>query len=86
MNSNLPGSCNTDNPHVTRWVEEVARRCQPDAIHWCDGSATEKKSLTAEAVARGILIPLNQQKWPGCHYHRSNSNDVARNARSEPSR
>ena len=78
MNTNLPGFCNTDNPHVTRWVEEVARRCQPDAIYWCDGSATEKQTLTAEAVARGILIPLDQKKWPGCHYHRSNPNDVAR--------
>ncbi len=78
MNTNLPGSCNTDNLHVTRWVEEVARLCQPDTIHWCDGSAAEKHTFTAEAVARGILIPLDQKKWPGCHYHRSNPNDVAR--------
>ncbi len=78
MNTKPPGSCKTDNPHVTRWVAEVAAHCQPDAIHWCDGSATEKQTLTAEAVARGILIPLDQKKWPGCHYHRSNPNDVAR--------
>ena len=78
MNTKLPGSSNTDNSHVTRWVEEIAQLCQPDAIHWCDGSAEEKQTLTAEAVARGILIPLDQKKWPGCHYHRSNPNDVAR--------
>ncbi|MEJ0089681.1 MAG: hypothetical protein WDM80_08060 [Limisphaerales bacterium] len=23
-------------------------------------------------------MKLNQEKWPGCYYHRSNSNDVAR--------
>ncbi|MBI5802782.1 MAG: phosphoenolpyruvate carboxykinase (GTP) [Verrucomicrobia bacterium] len=78
MNTQPPGTCNTDNLHVTRWVGEVARLCQPDTIHWCDGSAGEKQTLTTEAVARGILIPLDQQKWPGCHYHRSNPNDVAR--------
>ncbi len=78
MNTTLPGSCNTENLHVARWVEEVTRLCQPDTIHWCDGSAAEKRTFTAEAVARGILIPLDQKKWPGCHYHRSNPNDVAR--------
>ena len=78
MNANLPTPRIPANPHVTRWVEEINHLCQPDAIHWCDGSATERQTLTAEAVARGILIPLNQQKWPGCHYHRSNPNDVAR--------
>ncbi|MFN7132240.1 MAG: phosphoenolpyruvate carboxykinase (GTP), partial [Myxococcales bacterium] len=31
-----------------------------------------------EAVAKGILIPLNQKKLPGCYLHRSNPNDVAR--------
>ncbi|MEY4200239.1 MAG: hypothetical protein RLZZ265_1979, partial [Verrucomicrobiota bacterium] len=61
MNTKLPGSSNTDNSHVTRWVAEIAQLCQPDAIHWCDGSAEEKQTLTAEAVARGILIPLDQK-------------------------
>ena len=52
--------------------------CQPDCVFWCDGSETEKEALTAEAVAKGILIQLNQEKLPGCYYHRSNPNDVAR--------
>jgi len=60
------------------WVRDMAELCQPDHIHWCDGSEAEKKSLTEQAVAAGILIPLNQQKLPGCYYHRSNPNDVAR--------
>ena len=45
---------------------------------WCDGSAAEKDALTREAVRLGILIPLNQEKLPGCTLHRSNPNDVAR--------
>ena len=78
MSNEKPGQCNTNNPAVIRWVEEMAALCQPDCVFWCDGSETEKEALTAEAVAKGILIQLNQEKLPGCYYHRSNPNDVAR--------
>jgi phosphoenolpyruvate carboxykinase (GTP) len=76
-NGNL-GKCNAANRAVLAWVEDQAKLCQPDAVHWCDGSEAEKQVLTAEAVARGILIELDQRKLPGCYYHRSNPNDVAR--------
>src|SRR5215467_6456690 len=66
------------NPHLTKWVAEMADLCKPDKIVFCDGSEEEKKRLTDEAVEKGILIPLNQQKLPGCYLHRSNPNDVAR--------
>src|SRR2546421_6806495 len=72
------GECNTSNEAVRQWVQEMAGLCKPDRILWCDGSAAEKEALTAEAVKLGILTPLNQQKLPGCHYHRSHPNDVAR--------
>ena len=38
----------------------------------------ERDFLYAKAVEEGVLIKLNQQKLPGCYYHRSNPNDVAR--------
>ncbi len=66
------------NPVVTGWVEEMAAHCQPERVYWCDGSEAERASLTREAVERGILIPLDQKKRPGCYYHRSHPNDVAR--------
>jgi phosphoenolpyruvate carboxykinase (GTP) len=69
---------NTDNKHVLAWVQEMASLCRPDRIHWCDGSQAEKERFTAEAVEKGILIKLDQTKLPGCYYHRSNPNDVAR--------
>ena len=72
------GKCNTANRTVLAWVEEQTKLCQPDQVFWCDGSQAEKDFLTAEAVARGVLIKLNQEKLPGCYYHRSNPNDVAR--------
>lgn len=66
------------NATVRRWVESQIELCQPDRVVWCDGSEAEKQSLTDQAVAEGILIKLNQDKLPGCYYHRSNPNDVAR--------
>src|SRR5438552_3465061 len=72
------GECITNNKEIKSWVEEMSQLCKPDQIFWCDGSEAEKESLTAEAVAQGVLIKLNQEKLPGCYYHRSNPNDVAR--------
>jgi phosphoenolpyruvate carboxykinase (GTP) len=69
---------NTSNPAVLRWVEETAAICQPDKIFWCDGSESEKELLLEQAVAKGVLIRLNQKKLPGCYYHRSTPDDVAR--------
>jgi len=78
MSKSKLGNCNTTNPAVTAWVRELAEICQPDRIFWCDGSEAERELLTGEAVASGVLIRLNQEKLPGCYYHRSNPNDVAR--------
>ena len=66
------------NAHLTAWVAEMAKLTKPDHIVWCDGSEDEKRALTELCVANGILIPLNQEKLPGCYLHRSNPNDVAR--------
>ena len=68
----------TKNPHLLRWVDESAKLCKPDRVLWCDGSAEEKRRLTEVAVESEVLIPLDQKKWPGCHYHHSNPSDVAR--------
>jgi phosphoenolpyruvate carboxykinase (GTP) len=66
------------NPHVQKWVKDVAALCQPDEVFWCDGSDEEKEELTRIAFKCGDLIPLNQEKLPGCYLHRSALNDVAR--------
>jgi phosphoenolpyruvate carboxykinase (GTP) len=68
----------TSNKHLLAWVQQMAAMCQPDEVVWCDGSEAEKKRLTEYAVSKGILIPLNKEKHPGCYLHRSNPNDVAR--------
>jgi len=68
----------TQNKALLAWVDECAALTQPDQVVWCDGSEEERHRLTEEAVAKGVLIPLNQQKLPGCYLHRSNPTDVAR--------
>ncbi|MSU61272.1 MAG: phosphoenolpyruvate carboxykinase (GTP) [Pedosphaera sp.] len=68
----------TINPHVGKWVARMAELCEPEQVHWCDGSDAEKVSLTRLAVAADVLVPLDQARWPGCYHHRSSPNDVAR--------
>jgi phosphoenolpyruvate carboxykinase (GTP) len=78
MSNEKPGQKNTNNEAVVRWVEDMAKLCQPDTIYWCNGSEQEKQGLTRDLLEKGTLIQLNQEKLPGCYYHRSNPNDVAR--------
>jgi phosphoenolpyruvate carboxykinase (GTP) len=68
----------TRNPHLLKWVDEMARLTKPDQVVWCDGSEEERKRLTEQCVREKVLLPLNQEKWPNCYLHRSNPNDVAR--------
>jgi phosphoenolpyruvate carboxykinase (GTP) len=63
---------------VVKWVADCAKLTSPDKVVWCTGSAEEKAALLKMGEADGTFLKLNQQKWPGCYYHRSNSNDVAR--------
>ncbi len=72
------GTVAPTNPTLLAWVEKIRALAQPDRIFWADGSEAEKEFLLAEAVASGVLTKLNQDKLPGCYYHRSNPNDVAR--------
>ena len=66
------------NPHIQKWVRDMAAMCQPNDVYWCDGSEQEKENLTSVALKSGDLIALNHEKLPSCYLHRSALNDVAR--------
>ncbi len=68
----------TANKHLIRWVEKMSDLCQPDNIHWVDGSQAEYDFLCDLLVAAGTFTRLNQELWPGCFYARSTPSDVAR--------
>lgn len=68
----------TENKTVLAWLEEMKAMCQPDNVVWIDGSEEQLEALRAEAVKTGEMIKLNQEKLPGCYYHRTAENDVAR--------
>ena len=63
---------------LKKWVEDMAALCKPDSIAWIDGLKEQKKRLEDEACSTGEIIRLNQEKLPGCFYHRTAINDVAR--------
>ena len=68
----------TENKTVLAWLDEMSAMCQPDKIVWIDGSEEQLDALREEAVATGEMIKLNEEKLPGCYYHRTAENDVAR--------
>ena len=68
----------TKHKELAKWVNECAKLCHPDKVAWCDGSEEERERLEKETIKSGELIPLNQRELPGCMYHRTAKNDVAR--------
>jgi len=41
-------------------------------------SEHQRDALRIEACTTGEILELNQDKLPGCYYHRTAKNDVAR--------
>ena len=68
----------TNNKNILTWVDEKVKLCKPDEVVWIDGSKEQLDSLRQEAFKTGEMIELNQEKLPGCSYHRTKPNDVAR--------
>ncbi|MGN0636997.1 MAG: phosphoenolpyruvate carboxykinase (GTP) [Huintestinicola sp.] len=73
----------TNNPNVLKWVDEMVALTKPEKVVWIDGSKEQLDALTDEVCAlpegnRDKMYRLNQEKLPGCLYHRTLPNDVAR--------
>ncbi len=63
---------------LIRWVEEIAKLTQPDAIYWCDGSKQEYDLMCDIMVKGGTFRKLNEQKRPNSYLCLSDPGDVAR--------
>lgn len=68
----------TKNKVILDFIDQYAQLMKPDNIVWIDGSEEQKQQLTEEAASTGEIIKLNEKLLPGCVYHRTAVNDVAR--------
>ena len=73
----------TKNPNVIKWVDEMVALTKPDQVIWIDGSKEQLAELTDEVCSlpdgnKDKMYRLNPEKLPGCLYHRTLPNDVAR--------
>ncbi len=68
----------TNNQHVLDFVKKYTELFQPDDVVWIDAGKQQYKELVSEAIATGEVIKLNNKLLPGCLYHRTQPDDVAR--------
>jgi len=78
MSSKTSNQPNTTNQNLISWVKQMTELCQPDSVHWCDGSEKENQSLCDLLVAHGTFTKLDAKKRPGSYLARSHASDVAR--------
>src|SRR5919107_6100184 len=71
-------SAPTTHRRLLKWVEEAATLCEPDDVHWCDGSAEEYDALCRLLVSAGTFQRLSDAKRPSSYLARSEPGDVAR--------
>jgi phosphoenolpyruvate carboxykinase (GTP) len=78
MSETITANAPTTHAKLLDWVEEVAQLTQPDAVHWCDGSAEEYDSLAQTLIDAGTFERLSDTKRPNSYLALSDPADVAR--------
>ena len=68
----------TRNARLLAWVDEMVELCQPDDVHWFDGSEEEHALLCKQLVDAGTFTELDPVKRPGSYWAHSDPSDVAR--------
>ena len=68
----------TTHQRLQEWVDEAVKLCEPDDVHWCDGSAEEYDRLCRALVEAGTFERLSDAKRPNSYLARSDPGDVAR--------
>jgi phosphoenolpyruvate carboxykinase (GTP) len=78
MSQTIAAEAPTTNKKLLDWVGEIADLTQPDAIHWCDGSAEEYDKLAEALIEAGTFERLSDAKRPNSYLALSDPGDVAR--------
>jgi len=68
----------TSNAKLKAWVEEVRALCEPDRVHWCDGSQAEYDEMIRLMVDSGTARRLDAGRRPNSILVLSDPADVAR--------
>lgn len=66
------------NEELVAWVNEIKNLCEPDSVHWCDGSDAENQLMIAKLIESKTLVKLNEAKRPNSYLALSDPSDVAR--------
>ena len=78
MSQTIAADAPTTHAKLLDWVGEIADLTQPDAVHWCDGSAEEYDSLAQTLIDAGTFERLSDAKRPNSYLALSDPADVAR--------
>ncbi len=78
MSQTIAAAAPTTHTKLLDWVGEIADLTQPDAVHWCDGSAEEYDSLAQTLIDAGTFERLSDAKRPNSYLALSDPADVAR--------
>jgi phosphoenolpyruvate carboxykinase (GTP) len=66
------------NESLLAWVSAAISLCEPDDVHWCDGSTEEYERLCGLLVETGTFERLSEELRPNSYLARSHPGDVAR--------
>jgi phosphoenolpyruvate carboxykinase (GTP) len=78
MSQTIAAEAPTTHRKLLDWVGEIADLTQPDAVHWCDGSAEEYDQLAQTLIDAGTFERLSDAKRPNSYLALSDPDDVAR--------
>jgi phosphoenolpyruvate carboxykinase (GTP) len=78
MSQTIAAEAPTTHTKLLDWVGEIADLTQPDAVHWCDGSAEEYDKLAQTLIDAGTFERLSDAKRPNSYLALSDPGDVAR--------
>ncbi len=68
----------TKHRRLETWVREMAALCQPERVHWCDGSDAEYAEMMRIMLASGTARKLDERKRPNSYLFWSDPKDTAR--------
>ncbi|HEU5301132.1 MAG TPA: phosphoenolpyruvate carboxykinase (GTP) [Acidimicrobiia bacterium] len=68
----------TTHPGLLAWVDAMVELCEPEAVHWIDGSDEEHALLCKQLVDAGTFSELDPARRPASYWATTDPSDVAR--------